>query len=100
MKLLVFVIAFCSLNSFANANSCPTDNSARCEKAVSCSSFYICQINELNALNADITRALSEVDMENLQSCIESRNILEDMISAHAITIECVDTPDGPQFGG
>lgn len=85
----------------ATEANCPLGDFNRCRQATSCSSFYICQVNDLINLNAFIAKAVTELGgLESVTDCRRIRDLLEDDILAHSTTIECVDTVTGPEFSG
>ena len=100
MRSILFSTFFFIGSMSLAATSCPEDKSARCDEMYSCAAMYTCQLTELNKLNAHIAQAITEAQLDSLESCQKARNVLEDLILAHSTTIECVDTESGKIVGG
>lgn len=99
-SIFLAVLTSLGLATQAFAADCSASHYSRCKKQPSCSSFYICQVNELSKLNAEIAKMLSEANLEELESCQQMRSEIELDILGHQTTIECTDSEDGPEFGG
>lgn len=99
LLLLTISLSFSALASATELKNCELTYQS-CTEATTCSAFHQCQRTEHALLNALILKAIDELSLEESAQCIEKRNRLEFSIEAHATTIECVDTVDGPQFGG
>lgn len=71
-----------------------------CTEEASCSSFYLCQQEKQLEVNLLVLKATRKADFDKRDLCVQKRSDLEGSIEAHATTIECHDTIDGPVFGG
>lgn len=102
MKKIIIAAIFSISSSLALA----TDYSAcerpydSCAKETSCASFYLCEHEEQLEVNLLVLKAIRQTDFEKRDLCVEKRTALEGSIEAHATTIECHDTENGPVFGG
>lgn len=103
MKLLATVL----LSAFAPAAFASVDYTACTPKATSCrdtaktcQQFYKCETLAIRHLNDLVMRAMQDGDGDNWTMCTEKRNDMESDYFGYMTTIECMDTPHGPQFGG
>lgn len=101
LPLVLFVCGFfCGTSAFAaDFKKCEFAFNP-CDKPKTCAVFYACQKQEYRDLNDLVYAAIKDVNVEALTQCREKRESIEDSIFAHATTIECFDTPEGPEFGG
>lgn len=99
-------LAFLILTTAGFSATASTDYAAcaqtyqSCQQPKSCAAFYECENNEYRKLSELVLKAINEVEVDQIDVCKEKRASVEDSIFAHATTIECTDTPQGPQFGG
>ncbi|MGE4133188.1 MAG: hypothetical protein AB7F86_16215 [Bdellovibrionales bacterium] len=104
MKALILVFGLISLDqAFAAVDFSACDAKAKiCDRDTvkSCAEYYSCQTYALNQLNALLGFALREANVDMVDQCRAKRDDMETDIWAHATTIECVDSEDGPHFGG
>lgn len=98
--LLLALFSFASTTAYAtDYASCAPEYNA-CDKSPTCAAFYTCQSAEHTFLNALILKAFHDLELSESITCRDKRDALETSLEAHATTIECVDTDNGPQFGG
>lgn len=100
MKAVLLSILMSSSTVFATDYSACDGKTDNCAKPKSCSTFYLCLDQEYQLLNILILKAINELEFNQKQMCVDKRDSLEVKIQAHATTIECMDTVNGPQFGG
>jgi len=98
--ILIFLMLLSSINLFATDYTPCKATTNNCAEPVNCASLYVCLEQEYQLVNILILKAINAVDFDQKQVCVDQRDNLEWLIEAHATTIECVDTENGPQFGG
>lgn len=100
------ILAFLALTTASISATASTDYQAcapryqSCQQPKSCAAFYECQNTEQRKLSELVLTAINEVEVDQMEACKQKRDDVELSIFAHATTIECMDTPQGPQFGG
>ncbi len=99
-QFLIALTMLVSLNSYAADYSACAPETKNCAKPTSCAAYYLCIEQEFQLVNILILKSISALELDQKKICAEKRDELEGEIVGHATTIECVDTINGPQFGG
>lgn len=102
MNKIIFCLAsLVSVSVFAQPNfSACMMTYSYCGKSKTCQAHYSCLKQHHKLLNDLVYQAMTAIDTDAMKECRTQREVVEEEIFAHATTIECIDTPQGPDFGG